>query len=103
MSEPFTDLPLEKEGYDVVMVNWTFDHAETDEMLESMWRTTSSFTKSGGKLISIRMADPRAKAAEGGKYGARNAVASEEDGEKFCAEICSGTSDSVRGVEDEAS
>ena len=70
MSEDLKDLPLEKEGYDIVMVNWTFDHAETDSMLEDMWGTTSSYTKSGGKLISIRMADPKAKAAEGGKYGA---------------------------------
>ena len=34
------ELPLSK-TYDVVLVGWTFDHAETDEQLEGMWRNVS--------------------------------------------------------------
>lgn len=63
------DLTLEKEGYDVTMVNWTFDHAETLAELEEMWQNTATYTKLGGKLISIRMANPRATSAIEGKYG----------------------------------
>ena len=62
-------LSLSAELYDVVMVNWTFDHATTITELETMWENTAKYTKKGGKLISIRMANPRARAAEGGKYG----------------------------------
>lgn len=54
ISKPLDKLPLD-EGYDVVMVNWTFDHAESLEALEAMWENTSKYTKPGGKLISIRM------------------------------------------------
>ena len=68
ISEPMEQLGLEK-AYDVVMVNWTFDHAETDQMLESMWRNTAQYTKKGGKLISIRMANPNCEAGKDGKYG----------------------------------
>ena len=66
ISKPLDDLPLEK-SYDITMVNWTFDHAETIDELETMWRNTSVYTKPGGKLISIRMTDP--KATKSGKYG----------------------------------
>lgn len=71
ISKPLSDqnLPLLEEGYDVVMVNWTFDHASTLTELETMWSNTSKYTKKGGQLISIRMANPYARSAEGGKYG----------------------------------
>ena len=62
------DLALE-DRYDITMVNWTFDHAETVAELEEMWRNTAAYTKRGGKLISIRMANPRATSAKDGKYG----------------------------------
>ena len=54
ISKPLDKLPL-SEGYDVTMVNWTFDHAESVQALEAMWENTSAYTKPGGKLISIRM------------------------------------------------
>jgi ubiquinone/menaquinone biosynthesis C-methylase UbiE len=63
------NLALEKEGYDITMVNWTFDHAETIAELEEMWQNSATYTKRGGKLISIRMANPRATSARDGKYG----------------------------------
>jgi ubiquinone/menaquinone biosynthesis C-methylase UbiE len=63
------NLALEKEGYDITMVNWTFDHAETIAQLEEMWQNSATYTKRGGKLISIRMANPRATSARDGKYG----------------------------------
>ena len=69
ISQPLDELPLEKEGYDVTMVNWTFDHAATLPELEGMWSNTAKYTKKGGKLISIRMANPRATSAKDGKYG----------------------------------
>ena len=58
-----------EDRYDVTMVNWTFDHAETIADLEAMWHNTSRYTRKGGKLISIRMANPRATSAKDGKYG----------------------------------
>lgn len=60
-------LPLEEGGYDIVMVNWTFEHAENMEELETMWANTAAFCKPGGQLISIRMANPWAKTD--GRYG----------------------------------
>jgi ubiquinone/menaquinone biosynthesis C-methylase UbiE len=69
ISQPLDELPLEREGYDVTMVNWTFDHASTLSELEGMWSNTAKYTKKGGKLISIRMANPCAASAKDGKYG----------------------------------
>lgn len=71
ISKPLSsqNLALEKEGYDITMVNWTFDHAETIDELEEMWQNSATYTKLGGKLISIRMANPRATSAKDGKYG----------------------------------
>ena len=60
-------LPLEEDGYDVVMVNWTFEHAENMEELETMWENSAKFCKPNGKFISIRMANPWAKTE--GRYG----------------------------------
>lgn len=54
ISKSLEKLPLD-DGYDIVMVNWTFDHAESVAALEAMWDNVSKYTKSGGKLISIRM------------------------------------------------
>ena len=68
MTKPLDHLPLERQ-YDIVMVNWTFDHAETIDELEMMWQNTADYTKKGGKLISIRMANPNAEAGKTGKYG----------------------------------
>lgn len=70
MSRPLRrspELPLEEDGYDIVMVNWTFEHAENMEELETMWANSAAFCKPGGKFISIRMANPWAKTE--GRYG----------------------------------
>ncbi|KAK3721923.1 hypothetical protein LTR37_002739 [Vermiconidia calcicola] len=67
MTKSLDDVGLEKE-YDITMVNWTFDHAETVTELETMWQNTAALTKKGGKLISVRMANPKATSSTG-KYG----------------------------------
>ena len=64
ISEPLersAESPLDEDGYDIVMVNWTFEHAETMKELEAMWANSAAFCKPGGKFISIRMANPWAK------------------------------------------
>jgi toxoflavin synthase len=70
ISKPLSEQNVQLEAaYDITMVNWTFDHAENIAELEKMWANTSRYTKKGGKLISIRMANPRATSAKDGKYG----------------------------------
>lgn len=70
ISMPLSQQSVELEAqYDITMVNWTFDHAKTIEVLEEMCSNVSRYTKHGGKLISIRMANPRATSAKDGKYG----------------------------------
>lgn len=70
ISKPLAEqIPQLEEQYDITMVNWTFDHAETMAELETMWRNTADFTKKGGTLVSIRMANPYATSAREGKYG----------------------------------
>jgi toxoflavin synthase len=61
-------LPLFEEGYDIVMLNWVFDHAENMSELETMWANTASFCRPGGKLISIRISKPWAQ-TDNGRYG----------------------------------
>jgi ubiquinone/menaquinone biosynthesis C-methylase UbiE len=67
VSKPLDELALKEDGYDVVMVNWTFDHAENMEQLEGMWANVSRYCKPGGKLINIRISNVYAKT--GGRYG----------------------------------
>ena len=54
ISKSLGGIPLD-EAYDVTMVHWTFDHAESMEALEGMWGNVRRYTKVGGRLISIRM------------------------------------------------
>ena len=70
MSEDLSGLPLDNQ-YDIVMVCWTFDHADTIPMLERMWENTAKHTKKGGKLVCIKMADPNCTSAKEGKYGVK--------------------------------
>jgi SAM-dependent methyltransferase len=85
-------LPLMPDGYDVVMCNWLFDHATTDEVstketlsnlsstphmlmalqdLETMWRNASTQLKPGGKLVNARVIGhiETNQALLSGKYG----------------------------------
>lgn len=68
ISKPLDHLPL-KQSYDVVLVGWTFDHAESNAQLEAMWENASRYARPGGKLINIRMANPHSRAGQSGKYG----------------------------------
>lgn len=56
--------------YDVVMVNWLFDHAQSDEDLEGFWRNISRYAKPGGKFLGTRLNNPKSRsAAYEPKYG----------------------------------
>ena len=58
--------------YDVVMANWVFDHAHSEDDLRGMWRNIASHLKPGGKFVGIRVIAPGiwATHVETGKYGA---------------------------------
>ena len=66
-SRPLDHLPLQQ--YDVVMVNWLFDHAANLESLEGMWQNTTKYLKPRGRFIGVRSGNPRAAAYQSGKYG----------------------------------
>ncbi len=68
VSKSLEKLPLHN-AYDVVLVGWTFDHAETDEQLQSMWRNVARYLRTGGQLINTRIANITCPAAKSGKYG----------------------------------
>ncbi|KAF2724574.1 S-adenosyl-L-methionine-dependent methyltransferase [Polychaeton citri CBS 116435] len=55
--------------YDIVMANWTFDHASNVDELETMWRNVAQYCRPGGKVISIRIADPWGRHPSNSKYG----------------------------------
>jgi SAM-dependent methyltransferase len=55
--------------YDIVMVNWLFDHAESEEALEGMWKNVATHLKPGGRFVGVRSADPRSPALATKKYG----------------------------------
>ncbi|KAF3761335.1 S-adenosyl-L-methionine-dependent methyltransferase [Cryphonectria parasitica EP155] len=66
-------LPLrfKDEGYDLVMANWTFEHASSMEMLDGMFRTIVAYLKPGGRFIGTRVFNsPRTPETTSGKYGA---------------------------------
>ncbi|KAK6212700.1 hypothetical protein LQW54_004967 [Pestalotiopsis sp. IQ-011] len=61
---------LGRARYDVVMANWLFDHAESDEGLEGMWRNIDAHLRPGGRFVGIRSGDPRSDAlSRTKKYG----------------------------------
>lgn len=68
ISKPLDHLDL-VDAYDIVIIGWTFDHAESDDQLEGMWRNVSRFIKPGGRLVNVRIANPQSPAAKSGKYG----------------------------------
>jgi SAM-dependent methyltransferase len=70
VSKPLHHLPLQENGYDIVMGNWIFGFAETMEVLEGMFRNIVKYLKPGGRFIGIRDADPWSPAIQGNKYGA---------------------------------
>ncbi|CAG8977610.1 hypothetical protein HYALB_00011713 [Hymenoscyphus albidus] len=59
--------------YDVVMVNWTFDHAETLDDLRGMWANVALYLKPSGRFIGVRTCGKGLRAAYSrggnGKYG----------------------------------
>lgn len=72
--EAVAKLPLRHKdtGYDVVMANYLFDHAESVEVLEGMYRTVVSNLKPGGLFVGTRIwSNPSAAAAGASRYGVR--------------------------------
>ncbi|KAK3675387.1 hypothetical protein LTR78_004897 [Recurvomyces mirabilis] len=70
ISSTLAHLPLHK-SYDVILVGWTFDHAETEDQLLGMWRNVTTYAATGAKLINTRLAYiPKAEETDGiEKYG----------------------------------
>ncbi|KAI3329215.1 S-adenosyl-L-methionine-dependent methyltransferase [Xylariaceae sp. AK1471] len=68
VSKPLDHLPLRPE-YDMIIAGWVFDHAESIDMLEGMWRNVAAYLKPGGRFINIRCGDPRAPALVKGELG----------------------------------
>lgn len=68
ISKPLDNLPL-KEAYDIILIGWTFDHAESEKQLEGMWQNASRYAKPGARLVNIRIANPHSPAGQSGKYG----------------------------------
>ncbi|KXX72789.1 Ubiquinone/menaquinone biosynthesis C-methyltransferase UbiE [Madurella mycetomatis] len=57
-------------GYDVVMVNWLFDHATSPEDLRAMWENVVANLKPGGRFLGVRVRSIGAEYMKDGKYGA---------------------------------
>lgn len=70
VSKPLSHLPLHESGYDVVMANWIFSHADSMEVLEGMFRNVVGYLKPGGRFVGVRDANPTSPAMLNGKYGA---------------------------------
>ncbi|KAF4456665.1 hypothetical protein F53441_1221 [Fusarium austroafricanum] len=60
---------LEKDGYDIVMANWVFDHATSISELRSMYENVVKNLKPGGRFIGVRAKSIRAEYMSQGKYG----------------------------------
>ncbi|KAH8590669.1 methyltransferase-like protein [Bisporella sp. PMI_857] len=71
VSKPLSHLADLKEGYDLVMANWVFDHAESVPALEGMWANVSAYAKPGGRFMGIRSDDPWGKVLLDGRYGVK--------------------------------
>jgi SAM-dependent methyltransferase len=69
VSKPLEHLPLQTDGYDVVMGNWIFSFAGSAEVLEGMFRNIRAYLKPGGRFIGVRDADPWSPVLQSGKYG----------------------------------
>jgi SAM-dependent methyltransferase len=55
--------------YDLVMSNFCFDHATSQEQLDSMWYNAISRLKPGGRFVGARVGNMKSKACADGKYG----------------------------------
>jgi len=75
-------IPLAEQGvtgvlgpgaYDVVMANWVFDHANTEDDLRGMWANIASSLKPGGKFLGVRCVSSgfNADHVSNGKYGVK--------------------------------
>ncbi|KAJ5106273.1 S-adenosyl-L-methionine-dependent methyltransferase [Penicillium angulare] len=63
---------LPADGYDIVMVNWTFDNAGSTADHRGMWENALSYLKPNGRFLGVRLQNLRpAYMASGGKYGVR--------------------------------
>ena len=69
LTQPIDHLPLT--NYDLVMANWVFDHANTMDELEAMWRNVVLKLKPGGRFVGVRSANPNCPAIVDGRYGIR--------------------------------
>ncbi|KAI1859839.1 hypothetical protein JX265_010288 [Neoarthrinium moseri] len=58
-----------RDQYDIVMSNFCFDHATSQEQLETMWRNAVSRLKPGGRFVGARVGNMKSKACADGKYG----------------------------------
>lgn len=70
--ESLSHLPLRyrKQGYDMVMANWVFDHAGSPEALDGMLRSCVDNLKPGGRFIGTRIYNSLdAPAVSDGRYG----------------------------------
>lgn len=57
-------------SYDVVMVNWLFDHATSPADLRAMWENVVANLKPGGRFLGVRVRSIGAEYMKYGKYGA---------------------------------
>ncbi|KAL4726552.1 hypothetical protein ACLX1H_005439 [Fusarium chlamydosporum] len=70
VTKPVTEqVDLEKDGYDIIMANWVFDHATSVSELRSMYENVIKNLKPGGKFIGVRAKSIRAQYMSYGKYG----------------------------------
>ena len=53
VSKSLSHLPLRDGGYDLVMANWVFDHVDSREVLEGMFRNVGDYLKPGGRFVSL--------------------------------------------------
>ncbi|KAK0666522.1 S-adenosyl-L-methionine-dependent methyltransferase [Cercophora samala] len=66
------DIAELQHNYDIVMVNWLFDHAGSMDDLRQMWENIVRYIKPGGKFIGVRALNPKAgylSEERKGKYG----------------------------------
>lgn len=71
LSEQAVVPSLPREGYDIVMAIWSFDHVGTPAAYYEVWRNVACYLKPGGKLVGCRVRNPWSHCVQEGKYGAR--------------------------------
>ncbi|KUI67986.1 hypothetical protein VM1G_11522 [Cytospora mali] len=82
MSKPLGYLGLET-SYDVVLANWVFDHADSIEVLERIFGSTTSYLKPGGRLICVHIENLRSPLLSVNKYGFSGSSLENLYGESF--------------------